>query len=244
MKQLLRKLRSNSDLENVRPEAERLLGNVNPQVLSLAEQELLREGFTQDDMTRLCDIHLELLSGKIKGVSESEADHPIALLKEEHKAILGYLDNLERISKNLNPNTNSRLSQNDLTELGTISLTLLEAESHHRREEEALFPRLEQRGISGPPSIMRLEHNELRKRKRALKELVEAQDRLNEADFSKQLVELTGFIVPTLRSHIFKEDNILYPAALQAIPQTEWLTIANEFDRIGYCPFTPKRTRG
>ena len=243
MKQLLRELKSTSDLETVRPKAEKLLRSVNPQVLSVAEQELLQEGFSQDDLRKLCDIHLELLSGKIEGKTESEADHPISILQEEHKVILGYLDGLENIANKLGRQTNLRPSQNDLTELGTLSQMLLEAESHHKREEEALFPRLEQRGISGPPSIMRLEHNELRKRKRALRELVEAAREFDNADFSRELAELASFIVPTLRSHIFKEDRILYPTALQALPEKEWSSMRNEFDRIGYCSFTPRRVR-
>lgn len=238
LKQVLKQLKSQSDIASVRQRAEKLLNNVDPRVLSLAEQELLREGFSQDDLRSLCDIHLQLLSGKIEGKPETDLSHPISILQEEHKAISGYLDKLEEIAKKLNTDTNLRLSQDQLTELRTVSQMLLEAESHHKREEDALFPRLEQQGINGPPSIMRLEHNELRKRKKALKELIERADRLEATNFSQELNELTGYIVPTLRSHIFKEDNILYPTALQAIRGDEWSSIRRQFDEIGYCPFT------
>lgn len=79
-----------------------------------------------------------------------------------------------------------------------------------------------------------------RKRKKALKELTETAGKLNQADFAEQLTELESFIVPTLRSHIFKEDNILYPTALQAFSGNEWPIVKREFDEIGYCPFTPQ----
>jgi len=238
LKQVLKELKSESDLASIRQRAEKLLSNVDPRVLSLAEQELLREGFSQDDLRSLCDIHLQLLSRKIEGKPETDLSHPISILQEEHKAISGCLDKLEEIAKKLSTNTNLKLSQDQLTELRTVSQMLLEAESHHKREEDALFPRLEQQGINGPPSIMRLEHNELRKRKKALKELVERAGKLKATDFSRELNELAGYIVPTLRSHIFKENNILYPTALQAIPGNEWSSIRREFDKIGYCSFT------
>ena len=42
-----------------------------------------------------------------------------------------------------------------------------------------------------------------------------------------------------LTTHFFKENNILFPAALRLITQAEWKDIRNEFDEIGYCCFTP-----
>jgi len=238
LKEVLRELRSSSDIPAVRQKAQTLLRSVDPKVLSMAEQELLQEGFTQEELRRLCDIHLELLSGKIEEKTQASITHPIAILQEEHKAIQGYLNELEAIARKLDPNVEP--SQNVLTKLGKISQMLLEAESHHKREEDALFPRLERQGITGPPSIMRLEHDDLRKRKKALKELVDSGDKLK-PEFVKQLRELSDYIVPTLTSHIFKENNILYPTALQAVPQGEWSRIRKEFDEIGYCSFTPRR---
>ena len=53
--------------------------------------------------------------------------------------------------------------------------------------------------------------------------------------------ELAGFIVPTLREHIYKENNILYPAALQVIEDDRvWQKLKDECDSIGYCCFTPE----
>jgi hypothetical protein len=167
LKQILRDLKSQSDAETVKQRAEKLLKAVDPKVLSLAEQELLKEGFTQDELRSLCDIHLQLLSGKIEEGPASDVSHPITILKEEHKVIQRYLAKLEEIAQKLKTSKNFTLSQDDMAELRNVSQMLVEAESHHKREEDALFPRLEQQGITGPPSIMRLEHDELRKRKKS-----------------------------------------------------------------------------
>jgi len=240
LKEVIRELKSRSDLSAVRHRTQALLRSVDPKVLSLAEQELLQEGFSQDELRKLCDIHLEPLLGNIDGKAENNPTHPVTILQEEHKAIQAYLSDLERITNKLGTEANVKPSQNDVAELRTISQMLVEAESHHKREEVALFPRLEQHGVTGPPAIMRLEHDELRKRKKALKEVVEAADKLSQEEFDRQLKHLADYIVPTLRSHIFKEDNVLYPTALRTLSESEWPSMRSEFDKIGYCPFTPK----
>jgi len=242
LKAILRQPKSESDLADAREKAAKMLRIVDPKVLSLAEQELMKEGFSRDELRELCDIHLKGLSGRIEEKPVVDENHPISILQEEHKAILGYLDKLEEIAQGPEITDNLRLPQGKMAGLRAVSQMLLEAESHHKREEDALFPRLEEQGIDGPPSIMRLEHNELRKKKKALNDLVEAADRWNDEDFSMQLRELAGYIAPTLRSHIFKEDNILYPTALQAIPGEEWPNIKRQFDAIGYCSFTPRQS--
>jgi len=93
----------------------------------------------------------------------------------------------------------------------------------------------------GPPMVMREEHKQLRPRKRELRELVEGVDRHEFGDFKRRLNDLAGFIVPTLREHIYKENNILYPAALQVIDDDRiWQKLKDECDSVGYCCFTPE----
>jgi DUF438 domain-containing protein len=117
---------------------------------------------------------------------------------------------------------------------------LLDAEPHHQREEQALFPELERRGVTGPPRIMRLEHVELRQRKHALQELAQAAETMPYADFKERLNEVATYLVFNLRDHIFKEDNILYPTAAQTIGDSAAReAIKARGDEIGYCCFTP-----
>jgi uncharacterized protein len=61
-------------------------------------------------------------------------------------------------------------------------------------------------------------------------------------EFKKELDEVAKYIVLSLREHIFKENNILYPTALEAIDEKEsWKRTKKECDKIGYCCFTPER---
>ena len=49
----------------------------------------------------------------------------------------------------------------------------------------------------------------------------------------------TALLCDLLQSHFFKENSILYPAALSVVTKEEWLEARGEFDEIGFCCFTP-----
>ena len=52
--------------------------------------------------------------------------------------------------------------------------------------------------------------------------------------------EIVKFLIPSLREHIFKENNILYPTALEAIDDAQvWVQLKRDCDRVGYCCFRP-----
>lgn len=88
---------------------------------------------------------------------------------------------------------------------------------------------------------MRHEHEQLRAWKHALLELAQTGDELPMKEFKSALGAIAGCLVLTLRDHIMKENNILYPASLQAIRSNEtWDAMQDACDRIGYCDFTPK----
>jgi hypothetical protein len=240
LKNLLRDLRSEAYLPRVKEKAKQLLKNVDPKVLSFAEQELIQEGMDPEELRKLCEVHLKVLSIKEKK-PEMEPTHPISILKEEHAVILENLEVLEETMKRVNASESFERIGKELKEIERIAHILIDAEKHHQREEEALFPPLEERGITGPPRIMRMEHRDLRERKKALRRLVDEYETLNYNDFVKRLRELAGYIVPNLRAHISKENNILYPTALKSLEEKQWEAMKEKFDAIGYCCFTPGR---
>ncbi len=116
----------------------------------------------------------------------------------------------------------------------------MEAESHHQREEEALFPALEKHDITEPIAIMKEDHSEFRKRKQRLFQISQADQTMEFTDFKVEVLELGKYITRELESHIFKEDNILYQIALQVLSTEEWDEVKRACDQVGYCCFTPE----
>ncbi|MEM2960253.1 MAG: DUF438 domain-containing protein [Candidatus Bathyarchaeia archaeon] len=245
LKKVLKELRAEKNFAMVDKEIRSLLQDVDPETLSFVEQELTEEeGIDPEDLRRPCKIYLGA-TGIKRGKHELNEAHPISILKIEHEIILDNLKALERIAKKIKSNISPDQFNDELKRLEPIAALLLEAESHHQREEKALFPRLEEHGIIGPPNVMRMEHEDLRARKRILKKLLDERGEFDRNYLANRIFELGNHIALTLKDHIHKENNILYPLALRVIPENEWNKIREEFDAIGYCCFTSKaKVRG
>jgi len=236
---VLHRLTSDEDRAKVRQEAEDLLRTITPQELSLAEQRLIESGTEPEELRHLCDVHLRVLSDEVASFrTELAKGHPVDTLMAEHEVILEALAELEGLNKAVQQADG--LGEEQAEKLEHIATHLVEAELHHQREEDALFPELEQRGVTGPPRMMRIEHEKLRERKHALMELAEKAETIPFEELQWRLNGLTTYLVFNLRDHIFKEDNILYPAAVEVVTDPAvWERVKLDCDEIGYCCFTP-----
>ena len=194
--------------------------------------------------THLCELHLEALKERLLARSITvEAPHPVNSFMEEHKIILDSLNDLSSFLVSLRAAQSFAELGQDLKKLEDISHHLVEAESHHQREEEALFPKLAKHDIIEPAEIMKIDHSEFRKRKQALYKLSHNSEDFEFHEFKKNVLELGGYLVQALESHIFKEDHIIYQIALQVLSEDDWQEVKKECDKIGYCCFTPEDQR-
>jgi len=237
---LLERLNSGENPAAVKQEAQEFLSSIDASELTMAEQKLLEAGLEPEDLRHLCAAHLEMLEGNVAELKRSlTPGHVIHTMISEHEMILGFLDKLEEVNKVL-----QQLDVYDGCQefalLKHVAEHLVHAEPHHQREEDVLFPEVEARGMYGPPQIMRMEHVELRARKKELLHLAENVADLDYKEFKRLLEAASAFLVMTLRDHIFKENNILYPMAVQVILEPEkWADMKLKCDEIGYCCFTP-----
>jgi hemerythrin-like domain-containing protein len=152
---------------------------------------------------------------------------PILYLREEHDHALGALDRLERGANNLGSASDA---------LGTISDAVRfvdhEVRRHNEREEKVLFPRLE--GEEGPVEMMLHEH----------RELWESLDRL-QGHLHTAIMDPNGGaayfggirdeslkIVSILRTHIEKENQILFRMADEMISPEDKVAMAEEMERL------------
>lgn len=242
---LLERLNAGENPEKVKMEAQEFLATIDPAELSSAEQKLIEAGLAPEDLRHLCSAHLEMVGDELEKMkADLEPSHVVYTLVSEHDMILSFLDKLEKVNQAIQKMQSYSQDRDEFEELKHIAEHLLEAEAHHEREEEVLFPEVEKIGVFGPPQVMRREHEELRIRKKELKELADTANQLDFDTFKKRLDTTAKFLVLTLRDHIFKENNILYPTALQVIREDEiWSRMKSECDEVGYCDFTPDNRR-
>ncbi|WP_252238235.1 DUF438 domain-containing protein [Clostridium sp. VAP51] len=240
--EVLQKLNQVGLTEALRKEALDIVSNINPMELSIAEQNLIEEGMNPQDLRHLCDIHMEVLRGELDKIkTKLEPDHVLYTLISEHDKILEFLTELEEINFKIQKLKSYNSGSGEFEALKTVLNNILDAENHHQREEKVLFVEMEDRKITGPTRIMRMEHDDLRAKKKFLKQTAEEVYQLEFNEFKEKVDDTAKYIVFNLRDHIFKENYILYPTAIETIKEKEiWKDMKKRCDEIGYCGFTPK----
>lgn len=241
LKGILREMKGGNMSEDARKAAREVLKSVDAKTLGILEQELIREGVSSEEIREnLCEIHLEAIhDALVANRIDVASPHPIHTLMEEHKVILDTLHRLRALVDRIKQVNSYEELGDDLPVLKDLAHHLVEAESHHQREEDVLFPRIEKHDITEPTKIMKEDHTEFLQRKRALYKVAHSGTDMRFADFKEMVIGLGAYLAKELERHIFKEDNIIYQIALQVLTPQEWADVKRDCDKIGYCCFTP-----
>tara|TARA_B100001013_G_scaffold343153_1_gene270330 strand:- start:1306 stop:1875 length:570 start_codon:yes stop_codon:yes gene_type:complete len=165
--------------------------------------------------------------------------HIIKTMIKEHDHILVILDELTDIAHQLSTK-DQKIGETLMQRVNYLTVKIIGAEPHHQREEEVLFPNLEENGITCMTQCMRMEHEVMRKMKHDLKQKTKNTDGV----WSEKVMDISKLIdslCSMLRQHIHKENTVLYPMALKVITdQAKWVDMRIQCDRIGYCCFYPE----
>jgi hemerythrin-like domain-containing protein len=104
---------------------------------------------------------------------------------------------------------------------------------HHAKEERHLFPALEERGIprQGPIGVMLAEHAEGRRHIVALARALEGY-RQGDNTARTKVAESSEAYTALLRSHILKEDNVLFPMADSRLSEADQKELAERFEQV------------
>ena len=140
----------------------------------------------------------------------------IQVMLNEHERILGVLDALDRFVADLHGTPEDKL------ELGRFVRFVREYadERHHGKEEHVLFAAMARNGFppeQGPVGMMLFEHQELRGLVSELRALAQQAAPWSPAD-RERVGDAAGAYVSMLREHIMKENEVLYPLAMEHLP--------------------------
>jgi len=236
LKNLLKRLHEGADPEQIKQEFRERLGEVPPTEMARVEDELVKEGLPREQLQKFCDVHLAVLRESLEKEGPLAPEgHPIRILMEEHKLLLQFADDLKNVSRIMKAATGDSIDQ-----LSQIVKYLRDSDSHYMREENVLFPSLEKHGIEEPPAVMWMEHDKIKDIKKSVYRIVDSYKSKASQDLARQLNEVALALAEMLSSHFYKENNILFPAALEVIEEGEWPEIRRQFDELGYCCFTPQ----
>ena len=158
-----------------------------------------------------------------------ETKKPTEMLKEEHQAVLGKLTDLEGIIGRLD-------KRQDLAELKELA-AFFETEfwTHFDKEEQALFPEFDSfmpHG-AGPIAVMMEEHIVLRNTNGVMQEAIKRYlNGAGDAATRKTITDNVSHFINFLRSHINKEDGILFMMADMHLDQKQMEKVARLFQEM------------
>jgi len=156
---------------------------------------------------------------------------PTDLLREEHRVIERVLDCLERMAGEVE--RNGKLDPEPARQAVDFFRNFADR-CHHGKEEDQLFPMMEERGYSpdsGPTAVMRMEHEQGRDRIRAMENAIDGAS-TSDPDSCDRFVRNAHAYVAMLREHIQKEDHCLFPMADQALDPGDQTILAERFERV------------
>jgi hypothetical protein len=240
LKELIEQLHAGASAQEAKERFRQVLEGIRPEEIAKIENELVKEGMSREEIQRLCDVHLAVFREQLeKQKPQIPIEHPISILMEEHQIMLELAQKLSTIANKVQQVNDASYVGEEIHHLEHIARDFIDSEKHYLREENVLFPTLEKHGITEPPAIMWMEHDQIREKKKQLNDLIGKYATVNFQEFKKQLGETAEALNSILPNHFFKENNILFPTALKVVASEEWMNIRKEFDEIGYCCFTP-----
>ena len=156
---------------------------------------------------------------------------PTETLKHEHQVILLALQGAEREA--------DRLAEGfDLVSARVAQMVdffrNFTDKCHHAKEEQHLFPRLEERGLprtGGPIGVMLHEHEVGRAHVSAVAEAIPPAES-GQAQARSSLQDNLAAYVALLRAHIDKEDNVLFPMADQLLTAADQKELTEAFEKV------------
>ncbi len=237
LKHMILQLHKGVAPEAVRKQLADLMGQVPYEDVVAVEQELIAEGLPTEEVLKLCDIHGAVLKGQIdhSGARTAPAGHPVHTFIQENRALQLEAAALEELFAK----AHSAFSEELVYEMTGRFNNLMEVDKHYRRKEYLLFPLLEKKGITGPPTVMWGKHDEARV---LLKAALEALKALKDGDqdaLSGTVDLLLRPAATAIEEMIYKEEQILFPMCLDHLSEGEWAGIQAGSLDIGYCLFAP-----
>jgi hemerythrin-like domain-containing protein len=156
---------------------------------------------------------------------------PTEELKAEHEGIMVILDVLDRISEKIVAAADVPTEHLDqIIEF----LQVFVDKCHHGKEEDILFPAMEEAGIpvaDGPIGVMLSEHDRGRRFTGEMKTLLQSHRGGGAGSlvvFTTPALQYTDL----LRSHMWKENNVLFPMADEKLSEEKQALISQEFDKL------------
>lgn len=158
-------------------------------------------------------------------------DGPIKMLMHEHEIILKVMNALEHVADAMK---RGRKVDAELLRGAVQFMREFADRFHHSKEEDLLFPALQRKGVpehGGPIGVMKNEHELARTLVASFEETVEAYAEQGERAVDALCAAIHN-IAALYPDHIWKEDNVLYPMAVELFTSEEMNELLHQFEDV------------
>ena len=240
LKQLILKLHEGESSESVRKELIESLQNIPYGEVVEVEQELMQEGLPEEEVLKLCDVHGAVLEGNVdlSGAKSIPEGHPVDVFQQENAELRKVADQAKQELDKL-----PQVEEDDFKvfalKLESLFNQLMDVDKHYQRKEYLVFPYLEKNEITGPPKVMWGKHDEIREQLRACIELLKTPE-LRAGDLFDSLELLFYPAIQALVDMTHKEEEILFPMAMDVLTTENWWNIHKQTLEYGFALYDPK----
>ncbi len=239
LKDIFMNLRQEAPYPQVSKRDREFLFEVGSKDIAIAQHKILEAGVDTSELWRLWQQNTKILPDQTSKLRrELSKNHFLRRILAEHEMMLCYIADLEELNAEIQKMAFASSVKSEIRKLAEIVRYLMVSEHHREREEDIVYPELVRHGYTALSQIINQQHYRLSERHAQLKHLVWKIDEINFDYFKKQLNQIVEFLVPTMRIHIFIENNLIFPLALEVIkdPKT-WRRMKSLSDEIGYYHF-------
>ncbi|OGF64380.1 MAG: hypothetical protein A2Y62_00785 [Candidatus Fischerbacteria bacterium RBG_13_37_8] len=221
LKDIIMQLHKGLSLEAAKDRFEKEIGEITAAEIAALEQALIEEGTSPDEIKKFCNVHALLFESSLKNIMQKEESpaHPVTLFKLENREIEKRLQTVEEMIQK--PSTDFSALADKLTDLRNI-------EKHYVKKEQVLFPYLEKAGFMGPSKVMWGKDNEIRD---LLRQSISA---ITEKKSKEETTKTIASFIEEAKGMIFKEENILFPTAIEKLTADDWVSILKESIDLGF----------
>ncbi len=234
LKQLIKDLHAGAAFDEVKRRFGELIKNVSPGEIADMEQALIAEGMPEEEIKRLCDVHAALFQDMVKQPAKPQVakGHPVHTFQLENEALGEVAKKLRAELAALGDPPDADKFRRQASDIQMLLEQLAEVEKHYLRKENQLFPVMEQIGITGPPKVMWAVHDDIRALLKSTRKAVA------DGDAASTVGSGVAFL-DKFEDMITKEENILFPMALEKLNDENWQAVETGEEEIGYALIEP-----
>ena len=240
LKALILKLHHGGTQESVRNELLLSLSQIPYGEVVEVEQELIGEGLPEEEIMNLCDAHSAVLEGRVdlSALKPIPDGHPVDVFRKENQEIRNVVNAISTLIGNMVEQTDSVLTENIIKLRGLFN-NLYDVDKHYQRKEYLLFTYLEKLEITGPPKVMWGKQDEIREQIKGSIDVLQVETMTPE-EFKAAAEMVLKPAAKGAWDMITKEEEILFPMALDAITEAQWYEISKQSIEIGFCLYDPQ----